>query len=282
MAEGYAKIAERTSHHPELAIFRRFAALNAQNLLHLQAEIHELEADLRAYAEEDAVQPNNSNRAKYSRSWHKLAHSHSEDRRQYETITTIRARLKEYNDLLTQQALIARYYRPPKKYDLDALRTCLKSTSLPDYLLGLDSTIWEDESLAHDLITLDPNNPDADDKFTEWIASYLVEPFHRVIGRHFKQASPDFGSEGITSYSDRAIVKFSSVVTTVISSVFPIVGVIILFFMTDTLARLGVIAALTGVFSFILAVVTKARKVEIFAATAAFSAVLVVFLAADE
>ena len=268
--EGYAKIASRISLHPELGIFRRFSALNAQNLLYLQAEIHELEANLREYAAEDAAQPTTCPRSRYSRNWHKLANSLDHDRRQWQTMLLLREKLKEYNEALTQQALIARYYRKPRDHDLDVLRTCLRSTSLPDYLLGLDSTIWDDPLIsATDLISLTPQDPDADDRLTTWISSYLLSPFHSLIGRHYKSPTPDFGAENLTDYSDKAIVKVSSILATVVSSVFPIVGVIILFFVEDLLARIGIVASLTAVFSAVLAVVTRARKVEIFAATAA-------------
>ena len=268
--EGYAKIAEQTARHPELGIYRRFAALNAQNILYLQAEIHELEADLREFAQEDAAAAKDTGRSKYSRSWHKLAHSYGEDRRQWNTVCAIREKLKEYNEALTQQARVARYYRRPRPHDLDILKSCLKDASMPDwYLLGLDSTIWEDRTLQSDLVSLCPSDPDADDVLTQWIATYLVEPFHQLIGRHFKKAPAAFGTDQFIEYSDRAIFKFSSVVATVTSSVFPVLGVIILFFVKDLLARIGIIAALTAVFSFCLAIVGKARKVEIFAATAA-------------
>ena len=239
--------------------------MNAQNILYLQAEIHELEADLQEYAEEDAKAPKGSGRSQYSRNWHKLANSHSEDRRQWNTFCTLREKLKEYNDLLVQQALISEKYRDPKAHDLDILKTCLTHTSFPDYLLGKDSKIWEDESLAHDLTTL--NTQGSDDAFTEWIATNVVKPFHDLIGRHFKKPSNDF--EGMTSYEDRVITRLASLVATVISSVFPIVGVIILYFVTDLLAKIGIIAGLTAAFSLCLGLVTDARRGEIFAATAA-------------
>lgn len=172
----------------------------------------------------------------------------------------IREKLKEYNELLTQQALLAQSYRKPRSYDLDILRTCLKSTTLPDYLLGLDSTIWEDATLAEDLISLQPSDQDADDRFTRWISTYLVGPFHHLVGRHVKSTSPDFGDRNLTDYSDRAIVKLSSLIATVVSSVFPIVGVIILFFVKNLLVRIGIIAGLTAVFSLALAVMTHASE----------------------
>jgi hypothetical protein len=40
--------------HPDLLILCRFDALNAQNLLYLQAQLIELEEDLRKYARQDA------------------------------------------------------------------------------------------------------------------------------------------------------------------------------------------------------------------------------------
>jgi hypothetical protein len=40
---GYPKLARHMGASPEIAIFRRFGALNAQNLLYLQAELVHLE-----------------------------------------------------------------------------------------------------------------------------------------------------------------------------------------------------------------------------------------------
>ena len=260
--EGYAKLSERIAFHGELGIFRRFAAINAQNLLYLQAEIHELEADLRQYAKEDA-DAKCSTRNQYSRNWRKLAQS-PEDQKQWNTMCALREKLKEYNDNLVQQATISRHYRTPRAFDLDILRTCLNEPGYPDYLLGLDSTIWDNKDLSHDLITLSTN--DSDDAFTVWIASHLVGPFHQYIGRYFKTSS-EF--PGMADYSDRTIARFSSLLATVISSVFPIVGVIVLYFVKDLLARIGIIAGFTAMFSLVLALVTNARKPEIFGATAA-------------
>jgi hypothetical protein len=262
--EGYSKISSRIACHPELGIYRGFKTLNAQNILYLQAEIHELEADLQQYADEDAKAPKTSARSQYSRNWHKLANS-PDDRRQWNTFCALREKLKEYNDCLVQQALISKHYRDPRDYDLDVLKTCLTHQNFPDFLLGKDSTIWEDKELAHDLVTLGANG--ADDGFTVWMANHVVQPFHELIGRHIKKPSADF--EGMTDYSDQMIARLASLVVTVISSVFPIVGVIILYFVKDLLARIGIIAGLTALFSLCLALVTDARRGEIFAATAA-------------
>ena len=96
--EGYAKIASRIAANSELGIYRRFAALNAQSILYLQAELHSLEQDLHTYAQEDAA-ASDDDRRNYSRDWHTLAESTDQDRRQWNTMCRIREKLKEYSEL---------------------------------------------------------------------------------------------------------------------------------------------------------------------------------------
>jgi hypothetical protein len=95
--EGYAKIASRIAAHPELGIYRRFRALNAQNILYFQAELHGLEQELQQYAAEDAAATNDETRKLYSRDWHTLAEATDDDRRQWNTMCRIRSKLKEYS-----------------------------------------------------------------------------------------------------------------------------------------------------------------------------------------
>lgn len=97
--EGYAKLASIMGSHPEVAILRRFGALNVQNLLYLQAELVALEDDLRAIAAEDNAS-RDPNRAIYSRDWHTLSNSknHGETAgKQWQIVLSIREKLKEYS-----------------------------------------------------------------------------------------------------------------------------------------------------------------------------------------
>ena len=102
--EGYAKLASLMGPHPEVAILRRFGALNAQNLLYLQAELVALEDDLRTIAAEDSAS-DNPDLAIHSRDWYTLSKLKSgtadgEDAgRQWATILSIREKLKEYSSL---------------------------------------------------------------------------------------------------------------------------------------------------------------------------------------
>lgn len=93
--EGYAKIAHLMGEHPEFAIFRRFRALNMQNLLYLQAEIIHLEAELRRLAREDMK---HGGRQDHPHDWWSLSQGQEEgDAKQWEKVLEIREKLEEYS-----------------------------------------------------------------------------------------------------------------------------------------------------------------------------------------
>jgi hypothetical protein len=93
--EGYAKVAELISAYPELAIFRRFGALNMQSLLYQQAELTHLESELRTIAEED-IQAGDS--LDHHQDWWTLAHDPSGNaRRQWELVQDIQVKLDKYS-----------------------------------------------------------------------------------------------------------------------------------------------------------------------------------------
>ncbi len=101
--EGYPKIASLMGAHPEVAIFRRFGALNAQNLLYLQAELVALEKDLRTCAAEDWASKD-TDRVFYCRDWYSLSSSWDNESsdsevtgRQWQIMLKIREKLKEYS-----------------------------------------------------------------------------------------------------------------------------------------------------------------------------------------
>lgn len=104
--EGYPKLAKCMGSSPEFAIFRRFATLNARNLLFLQAEITLLEKKLEdlTAADEKAT---HLDRAIYSRDWETLkdscdegAENRGHDPKQWKLFLDIRTKLKEYSMFL--------------------------------------------------------------------------------------------------------------------------------------------------------------------------------------
>ena len=93
--EGYAKVARFMGRHTEFALFRRFRALNMQNLLYLQAEIIHLEADLYKLASEDI---RHGKRQNHAHDWWSLSQGESDgDTEQWELMLELREKLEKYS-----------------------------------------------------------------------------------------------------------------------------------------------------------------------------------------
>jgi hypothetical protein len=94
---GYPKLSGRMGMVPEMAIFRRFGALNAQMLLYMQSELIHLEEELRKLELEDS-RSEQSYKSKYSCDCFFLYTSTTEgDDRQLRLVLEIKAKLKEYS-----------------------------------------------------------------------------------------------------------------------------------------------------------------------------------------
>lgn len=101
--EGYAKLALLMGRHSEFAMFRRFRALNMQNLLYLQAELTDLEDQLQKLVCRDSEDPN---RNFYTKDWWSLSQSEVyEEREQWEKFLDIRVKLKEYSESIRKRKL---------------------------------------------------------------------------------------------------------------------------------------------------------------------------------
>lgn len=94
--EGYAKLSSLMATDTEFAIYRKFGALNAQNLLYYQAELVGLEADLREIALEDR-RSHDSEKRLFSENWFELSHAEPGKDLQVQKVIQIRKTLKEYS-----------------------------------------------------------------------------------------------------------------------------------------------------------------------------------------
>lgn len=97
---GYEGLARFMGTYPELAIFRRFGALNLQNIIYLQAEITTLEGEFQKIVAEDNLNPE---REMFSRDWDHLAasanygHGDGAASTRYRMILHIRQVLNDYS-----------------------------------------------------------------------------------------------------------------------------------------------------------------------------------------
>jgi hypothetical protein len=95
---GYPKLAAKIEILPEVAIFRRFGALNAQNLLYYQAEITYLERKLKAQQLKDNNHGNDEEKS-YALDWFWLEKSQERGcAPQLELVLKIRKLLREYSE----------------------------------------------------------------------------------------------------------------------------------------------------------------------------------------
>ena len=98
--EGYAKLSSFMSRDSEFAIFRKFGALNAQNLLYYQAELLGLEDDLNYIASNDRISQDSEKR-EFAYNWAELSRAADGKDLQLEKFMKIRKALKEYSQRST-------------------------------------------------------------------------------------------------------------------------------------------------------------------------------------
>jgi len=271
--EGHAKVAQLMSQHPELAIARRFGHLNMQNLLYLQAELVHLEAEYKKIAEDDHRNPG---RLDFAKDWLSLSQSDDEaDLEQWEKLLEIRPKLKEYNDCFAQVVRMTEQ-DGPNPYDLRFLRNWLERPKMGNFpILGPDQHVWE-KSNEKDLAAIQRRQ--GDDPFTRWFIDSCIPRFHNVFGKYFKSHLPEEPESEISQYSEAHLTGVVHVLSTVLASLLPISSIVILYFVSNLLVRLGIVVTFTAIFSFSLALITQSKRIEIFAGTSAFAAVQVVFV----
>jgi hypothetical protein len=99
--EGYDKLAAFLGSHPEFQYFRRFSTLNTKNLLYLQAELANLEQELKNIIQEDReLAAQEEKKRKYPFSvWHlkSSANDPSVDSYQWDKVKEVRELLYQYS-----------------------------------------------------------------------------------------------------------------------------------------------------------------------------------------
>jgi len=84
-----------------------------------------------------------------------------------------------------------------------------------------------------------------------------------------------------TIYKSKYVVRTVAAIAMVIATLLLIGATVGLSLVSDTRARLGMIAVFTLLFALSMVLLTNAKKAEIYTATAAYAAVLVVFVSGD-
>ncbi|KAH7371655.1 hypothetical protein BKA66DRAFT_590642 [Pyrenochaeta sp. MPI-SDFR-AT-0127] len=249
---GYPKLAAKMEIQPEVAIYRRFGALNAQNLLYFQAELIDLEEKIR----EQQVQDHNNKKggkSLYAKNWFRLSDSENDGD-------------TEQLDLI--QSMILKYPKPGK-WDLHHLQNYLQTPEMgPLALTGDDATVWgsmaDRKSHAPDVVALCPRAKK--DAFSVWAAESTILNLLRCGCARFMKPSR---VHGVVGYEDNTIYRITYWITSVLASLIPIASIVVLYRVQSMPAKLGIIAAFNVLVSICLMGFANAKRAEVFAVTAA-------------
>ncbi|KAH7064965.1 hypothetical protein B0J12DRAFT_20065 [Macrophomina phaseolina] len=315
---GYPVLARKMGEMPEVAIFRRFGALNAQNLLYMQAELVCLEKRLHKLQAKDAAAP--EPRASYATNWFWLSNSEDQgegdDDEQWELVKIIREKLKEYSKCSTLFRVCLRLRTSASGFWgwelLIGLRSHADSEARrPDGMLIQQMKLvsveppgsWDLRHIQNYLVSEDMDNGvlagtdagvwgseehDYDkgssdllplaSRHNEDIFSSWVTDTVSEKLIRLKQKRRPARKRKLDDFADKKMLRFTFVVSSVLASVLPILSIAILYCVKSLKARLGLIAVFNALLSFALAWFTTAKRAEVFAVSVAFSAVQVVFL----
>jgi hypothetical protein len=167
-------------------------------------------------------------------------------------------------------------FNKPLKEDLSFLRDWLADPKGgADFLAknhNMESSLYEKET-QHDLITMSQysSRSPEQDPFARLLRKRVIRWYHIFIGQHRKNRSRIADEESNTiAYDESVVDKSANLIATVLSSVLPLVAIVILNKFKDTQTRIYIAVGITAVFALILSLCTNARRVEIFAATATY------------
>ena len=154
--------------------------------------------------------------------------------------------------------------KPPQKSQLSSLKGWLNNAK-NGFLKDEETQTWHPDTEALYLtLATDLRETDA---FTELMQNVIVGPYHRLIGHRLKTGQLVDSETGGVSYDKRKIDGASTMIATLLSTMFPVLTIFVLNVLQSTNARIGLTALFTMIFALALARFSSAKRVEIFAAT---------------
>jgi len=151
----------------DVAIVRRFGALNMRNLLYMQAELAEVETKILAYDDRQRQQPGGNNGKRV----------HDTEPEREALMKEVRSILKEYNETLETLSSIRQLTRPPKKH-VESLRNWLRA---PDNaIMPRNDLSFMDTHHEHDLVSIVPRERNLLERCVEDYSDFISRwPFKR-------------------------------------------------------------------------------------------------------
>ncbi|CAE7220668.1 hypothetical protein PTTW11_11350 [Pyrenophora teres f. teres] len=267
LRDGYPALSDWISRDPddEALVFRKFGRLAARNILHLQCNMIQLEKDI-DQLDERIRQSADIDTVRSLKRWETLMERacvvDSLESQLVAKLTRLQHLLKEYYDILTLRAQIARLHRPSDRL-VDAYRYFLKGSGIKD-LNGSPMDLLSGRAK----ISYPP--PDYD-FLSRTLRDYWFS----------KKKPSDERPDDTLLYEDKNIVRFVAVLSMLLAATLLVGAVVSLYFVENEKVKLALIAIYTALFAASVKSCTDAKRAEVFAATAAYAAVLVVFVSGD-
>jgi hypothetical protein len=104
----------------------------------------------------------------------------------------------------------------------------------------------------------------------QWFHGHIVDPLKRkMLSKEENERRFIDPETGMVNYDDSTLEKISIFVATFISLIFPIGAILALYFVKDTLQRIGIMIGFTTAFGLALTFFTITPRIGIFSTTAA-------------
>ncbi|RYC54572.1 hypothetical protein CHU98_g11641 [Xylaria longipes] len=267
-------------------IFNRFDSLAARNLLYMQEELAELQAELEAFDAEDSQDIESKKAGRNLKEFKKRSP------RRIQLVQEIREQMKEYREDRQQssissirltyysgEALLAESHIAalphPDKRTFKAFRGELfkwdRGLGRSLCIIGGQSKLLYDN--IEELVSL--RGLEQQDKLSQFVEDYL--------GYFFREDSQKDAIElSYASYvSGRSISTFVSYLSTFLAIALLVGAILVLYNVKSANQKLGFLALFTVLFAVSVGLLTNAKRAEVYGATAAYAAVLVVFVSGN-
>lgn len=260
----YSSFAEFIASDPELSVFKRFDYLSSRNLLYLQSELLDLQAQLRDFDEDD-YNGEDGEILLSAKCWETFAAraeepQHPREKERMETIRKIRILMKEYQEALVLRQKVLTLQMPGDRAFTAFSNWFTKFRPLTEQLL-------EDQN---DFVAL--GVIEEQDRLTKIIQD---------VGGQWLPGSRNPASREVKYYSEDVVNKVVAGITIILAAILLEGAIVVLYFVTSPNLQLGLIALFIVLFAASIGLLSNAKRSEMFAATAAYAAVLVVFVSGN-
>lgn len=274
-SHGYPKLASLLGGTEGYAIYKRFASLNARNLLYHQAKLIHLEHEL------NEMEKGLAHDADLHYSVHHIFSAESgtrrdELRKKHEEVSRA---LDKYNSLLLDQKRLHDLPSPDSTF-VDSIFNFINNAKAPrpgwlDHPEKTIYAVWDDDRqpVQPDLVTLNRDFR-TQDAFTGFFTGRFLRWWHYFYKRVRK---PDDELDGYL-YTEGAMSRYMRAAVMIVASALPTCSIVALYYIHDEVHRLVFIILFSMFFSGALAFFTEAKRVEVFAASVALASVQVVFV----